>query len=294
MKLTVHLFAILMALFCSLSAQAAVSPYDALTVTPAEGNVTSLQHFTITFQDMSVVVAPNSIPTLEKGGGATVEGTMRADADGKTVIIDFEECFTVPGNYFLNLPENSLTVNGQRLLPITLRFIIPVTPESFYEQITIDPAEGQVESLQNFIINFPLTVGEIEYGMEATLTNTTTGESWSADMYDVRYSVLIYFPEEATEPGEYTLTIPAGAVIFYTLGAQVHELNFHYTIPGGSTFILGDVDGSGSVGIADVTALIDIILTGSDGPEAGDVDLDGILGIADVTGIIDMILGGSN
>ena len=48
------------------------------------------------------------------------------------------------------------------------------------------------------------------------------------------------------------------------------------------------------MGIADVTALIDIILTGSDGPEAGDVDLDGILGIADVTGIIDMILGGSN
>ena len=284
----------MMAVFCHFSAQAAVSPYDALTVTPAEGDVASLQHFTITFQEMDVVVNAAAIPTLEKGGGAIVEGTMHADADGKTVIIDFEQCFTAPGQYFLNLPENSLTVNGQRLLPITLRFLIPVTIESFYEQITIDPAEGDVESLQNFTLNFPLSVGEIEYGMEATLTNTTTGESWSTEMYDVRYSVLIYFPQLATEPGEYTLTIPAGAVLFYTLGEQVHELNFHYTIPGGTSFVLGDVDGDGSVGIADVTALIDIILNGSDGSEAGDVDRDGIIGIADVTALIDIILSGGN
>ena len=294
MKLTVQLFAIFMALFCSASAFAAVNPYDALEVTPAEGIVTSLQHFTITFDDLPVVVNSNAIPTLEKGGGGTIEGTMCAAADGTTVLVDFEECITEPGHYFLNLPENSITVNGQRLLPLTLRFEISGTMDTFYAQITIDPAEGEVESLQNFVISFPEFIGEIEYGMMATLTNNTTGETWQADMYDVRYNVLIYFSEAVTEPGDYTLTIPAGAVVFYTFDEQVHELNFHYTIGGGAEFILGDVDGNGIVGIADVTALIDIILNGTDGPEAGDVDHDGILGIADVTGIIDIILGGGN
>lgn len=283
-----------MALVCGTSAWSAVDPYSALTVTPAEGNVESLQHFTITFADMSVVVNENSIPTLEKGGGGTIEGTISAGADGKSVLIDFDECVTTPGHYFLNIPENTLTVNNQRLLPLTLRFIIPVTPESFYEQITIDPAEGTVESLQNFIVSFPLSVGEIEYGMEATLTNTTTGQSWSTDIYDVRYTVMMYFPEEVTEPGEYVLTIPAGAVIFYTLGAQVHELNFHYTIGGsGPEIKLGDVDLDGEVGIADVTALIDIILTGSSAPAEADVDQNDNVGISDVTTLIDWLLTGN-
>ena len=264
MKRYVLLFAMLIMAVCySTTALAVVDPYDAMQVTPAEGDVTSLQHFTITFADLPVTVKDNAVPTLEKGGGATVEGTMRADADGKTVLIDFEECFTVPGHYFLNIPESSLVVNGQTLLPLTLRFIIPVTPESFYEQITIDPAEGIVESLQNFTVSLPLMIGEMEYGKEAKLTNTTTGETWSTNMYGVRYNVLMYFPEEVTAPGEYVLTIPAGAIIIYTLGEDVHELTFNYTIAGGSSFIRGDVDGDTNVNIADVTALIDMLLNGN-------------------------------
>ena len=273
-----------MAVLYGTSAFAVVDPYEALQITPAEGVVTSLQHFTITFADLPVTVKDNAVPTLEKGGGATVEGTMRLDDDGKTVLIDFEECFTVPGHYFLNIPESSLVVNGQTLLPLTLRFIIPVTPESFYEQITIDPAEGVVESLM---------IGEMEYGKEAKLTNTTTGETWSTDMYGVRYNVLMYFPEEVTVPGEYVLTIPAGAIIIYTLGEDVHELTFNYTIAGGSSFIRGDVDGDTNVNIADVTALIDILLNGTAAPEAADVDGDTNVNIADVTALIDMLLNGN-
>ena len=294
MKRYVLLFAMLIMAVCySTTALAVVDPYDAMQVTPAEGDVTSLQHFTITFADLPVTVKDNAVPTLEKGGGATVEGTMRLDADGKTVLIDFEECFTVPGHYFLNIPESSLVVNGQTLLPLTLRFIIPVTPESFYEQITIDPAEGVVESLQNFTVSLPLMIGEMEYGKEAKLTNTTTGETWSTDMYGVRYNVLMYFPEEVTAPGEYVLTIPAGAIIIYTLGEDVHELTFNYTIAGGSSFIRGDVDGDTNVNIADATALIDILLNGTAAPEAADVDGDTNVNIADVTALIDMLLNGN-
>ena len=151
MRRIVQFFTMLMMVVCySATAYAVVDPYEVMQVTPAEGNVTSLQHFTITVADLPVRVAENAVPTLEKGGGATVEGTMRVDADGKTVIIDFEEAYTTPGHYFLNIPEESLIVNNQTLLPLSLRFIIPVTPESFYEQITIDPAEGIVESLQNY------------------------------------------------------------------------------------------------------------------------------------------------
>jgi hypothetical protein len=58
-----------------------------------------------------------------------------------------------------------------------------------------------------------------------------------------------------------------------------------------NTILLGDVDGDGMISISDVTASIDLLLSGdaSDNPNA-DVDGDGIASIADVTELIDMLL----
>ena len=84
-----------MAVLYGTSAFAVVDPYEVMEITPAEGDVTSLQHFTITFADLPVVVNEEAIPTLRKGGGATYEGHMRADDAGTTVIIDFDESYTI-------------------------------------------------------------------------------------------------------------------------------------------------------------------------------------------------------
>ena len=283
----------MIAVLCYSSVFAAVDPYEAMVITPAEGEVTSLQHFTITFADLPVVVNEQAIPTLEKGGGATHEGSMRASEDGTTVLVDFDVCCTASGEYFLNLPEGSLTVNGQRLLPLTLRFFINGTMESFYEQITINPAEGEVECLQNFVISLPEYIGEIEYGSMATLTNTTTNETYEVEMFGVRFNVLVYFPDEITTPGNYVLTIPASSIIIYTLDEDVQELNFNYTIGDDSGFIVGDVNGDNNVSIADVTALIDILLSGAVAPDAADVNEDHNVNIADVTALIDKLLAGN-
>ena len=53
--------------------------------------------------------------------------------------------------------------------------------------------------------------------------------------------------------------------------------------------IKGDVNGDGEVSIADVNALIDMILSG-DIEQRGDVNGDGEVSIADVNAVIDMIL----
>ncbi len=58
-------------------------------------------------------------------------------------------------------------------------------------------------------------------------------------------------------------------------------------------FLLGDVDNDGTLGISDVTALIDLIFYGqadADTLQRADVDGDGVIGIADVTGLVDLIL----
>ena len=54
----------------------------------------------------------------------------------------------------------------------------------------------------------------------------------------------------------------------------------------------GDVDGDGSIGITDVTNMIDLILAGN-APAYCDVDGDGVASISDLTVLIDMILSGN-
>lgn len=53
--------------------------------------------------------------------------------------------------------------------------------------------------------------------------------------------------------------------------------------------LAGDVNGDGEISIADVNALIDMILSGEIGP-SGDVNRDGEISIADINAVIDIIL----
>ena len=56
----------------------------------------------------------------------------------------------------------------------------------------------------------------------------------------------------------------------------------------------GDVNGDGSINIADVAELIDLLLNGGEMPLGVDVDGDGKIDIADVAALIDMLLSGNN
>ena len=61
--------------------------------------------------------------------------------------------------------------------------------------------------------------------------------------------------------------------------------------------IIGDVNGDGSVSVADVTALVNIILGKDSGnasasqPQVADVNGDGSVSVADVTALVNIILG---
>ena len=59
---------------------------------------------------------------------------------------------------------------------------------------------------------------------------------------------------------------------------------------GKGKLIPGDVNGDSEVNIADVNAVIDVILDGNDDTTAADVNGDGEINIADVNAVIDMIL----
>ena len=86
-----------------------------------------------------------------------------------------------------------------------------------------------------------------------------------------------------------TLFVPAEALENY----QAHSIwgRFTHMIP----FIgagPGDANGDGMINIADVTSLIDMLLSGEELPAYYDVNGDGEVNINDITNIIDMLMSG--
>lgn len=65
----------------------------------------------------------------------------------------------------------------------------------------------------------------------------------------------------------------------------------HFVIP--AAYMRGDVNGDGEVNIADVTSLIDLLLSAGETTPAADSNADGEVNIADVTALVDYLLSNS-
>lgn len=78
-------------------------------------------------------------------------------------------------------------------------------------------------------------------------------------------------------------TLADGATVQYTDYCGIRSFVYHEAIQ-------GDVNNDHEVNIADVNALIDLILSDSGGDSRCDVNGDGEINIADVNNLIDLIL----
>ena len=94
--------------------------------------------------------------------------------------------------------------------------------------------------------------------------------------------------EIALTNGGQSFRVPAG-----TWNLTLSVDNMTLVIEKGAAFERGDVDEGGSVGIGDVTVLIDLLLSGGEAPVQADCDLNGVVGISDVTVLIDYLLSGN-
>lgn len=89
-----------------------------------------------------------------------------------------------------------------------------------------------------------------------------------------------------------TLYVPASAVEAYK-DLETHWSGFFNIVGIGGDILRGDADGDGSVGINDVTKIIDYLLNGNESSinlTAADADCDGRVAISDVPALIDYLL----
>lgn len=115
-----------------------------------------------------------------------------------------------------------------------VRIYIPEEkPFDVMDYVAIDPAEGELESIGAFTITFgDYAVTKADPTAVAMLKNNTTEEENFAPVLVVANKKVMLSYEETTTPGEYTLTIPAGALTLTVdeETVEVPELTFNYSI----------------------------------------------------------------
>ena len=112
--------------------------------------------------------------------------------------------------------------------------------------------------------------------------------------YSGNNGALVTFDVTASEDFEGEATVALRGTLFTTVaGVEVPFDNETCTVSLPSTAIRGDVNGDSSVNISDVTALIDILLSGETPPQSADCNQDSSVNISDVTSLIDYLLSGT-
>ena len=149
-----------------------------------------------------------------------------------------------------------------------------------------------------FLVVARLTIQDITLNTVKGIANNAGGNGIALTFDNVQATIM----GEIARIGE-GITFN-NCAITYPEDAYIEQSSYGYSIYCGnhqspdkiiisrSGGLIGDVNGDGEINIADVNALIDLILGGGGSNNSADVNEDGEINIADVNAIIDIILGG--
>ena len=248
-----------------------------------------------------------------------------ADVEG---YIDADGSIEIPAGYgyYILTARTTTTRTGSRVTTVsdTIRSFSPIihntrlqTPNARHEYV--DETNGNAHQVDVYIH---------QHGDTVWVTNLY-GFGWRDNYMLLDTEGVMTFPgqafrdiSDAANPGGdgvwYNTTLNGNNAVMGNTGTATSSmLSWGLTVPSdgdglwwgydqnvlrytdGSTFVIpidyirGDVNGDGSVNIADVTALIDLLLSGGIVNPESDSNDDGIVNIADVTTLIDFLLSGN-
>ena len=198
-----------------------------------------------------------------------------------TIVIHGDCKLTTTGFVAMSLDgyaSKSITIQGDGSLYLDsqLRGIFLVCTRLTIKDITLQAAKHIANNGNGVLV--ALTFDNVNADIHGGVARI--GEGITFRNCAITYPSDAYIAHGASEDADYGYYIAYGDDNF----AEHIIISRVVSIP-------GDVNGDGEVNIADVNAVIDVILGGSSNPRA-DVNSDGEINIADVNAVIDIIFGG--
>ena len=242
-----------------------------VTVTPAAGNVESLNEIVLTFNDYETcawtfAVAPTI--TLPNGETHNIKNYEFGAADNE-LKCTMPQTLTDEGTYVLTIPAGAVTYNDN---PDNLNAAFSVTyiikGKTADTYATASPAPGVVESLKDIYVTFNecgacawsykiMPTITLPDGSVKTLTNEEATYDWDNPDYRV---VWVKLSEALTAPGDYVLNFPAGTLLLDE-DMPSEAVSFTYTIEAGNT-----IDVTVNPAPGEVASLSSFVLSFADDP----------------------------
>ena len=242
-----------------------------VTVTPAAGNVESLNEIVLTFNDYETcawtfAVAPTI--TLPNGETHNIKNYEFGAADNE-LKCTMPQTLTDEGTYVLTIPAGAVTYNDN---PDNLNAAFSVTyiikGKTADTYATASPAPGVVESLKDIYVTFNecgacawsykiMPTITLPDGSVKTLTNEEATYDWNNP--DIRV-VWLKLSEALTAPGDYVLNFPAGTLLLDE-DVPSKAVSFTYTIEAGNT-----IDVTVNPAPGEVASLSSFVLSFADDP----------------------------
>lgn len=237
--------------YASIDPEPALSDDDVDTDNPIEMITT----ITITYDENVYVngdTASVSASAYNPDNGTATGVLTRLADDEQAVVITFADTITTSGEWIITIPEgvignetayNSGFESGGYNDELVLYYYLEENTDINVTNVTIDPAEGEVDTLAVFVLTFN-DYADSEFGVErvydkrnapyiADADGNTVTNGTITNVYDEGYwhTSKITLADTITAAGEYTLVIPART---YYIGSNTvrnnNELTFSYTI----------------------------------------------------------------
>ncbi len=212
---------------------------DAVSISPATSLQTSLQFFSITFNDALSVAAADGLtteglPTLSyetEPGVWEVRAHLLIDVTGNRMGLSMPAAVTDEGNYKLNVPGSCYTADGKPGTDLEFTYqVIPAVDNS----IVVTPTPGEVEELEGTVSFTFNNATEVAWNLADMTTEKAPSLSWNgtvvAHITNLKAEGNVLYMEVPYQnmKGEYEITIPAG--LYSVDGEFGGQLNAVYTI----------------------------------------------------------------
>ena len=232
------------------------------------------------------IVIPNSVTAIGFSAFADCTGLTSIDIPNSVTAIGNSAFYRCTGLTSIDIP-NSVTKIGINAFTACTGLTSIVIPNS----VTVigQQAFAACTGLTSIVI--PNSVTEIDYQAFAACTGLTDVYCYIADPSRVSsgYDPSCWWTLYDGDYSGRTLHVLQGMTGAYQADERWHPY-FGQIV---EDIFMGDVNRDLEVNIADVNAVIDIILGGNDDTPAADVNGDGEINIADINAVIDIILGGT-
>lgn len=222
----------------SLNYTVAAPAATAVTVTPAAGEVRSLQYFTVTVEGASAVsyIANGT----ETSAYLAVNGQPRnyfmpynVTAEGNALTFALSSAVSEAGNYSFVIPANSVAADGVAIEAQNVDYTI-LAGDPSAAGVSVAPAAGVVDYLNEIVLTVEgaSTVAYNPTGYENAVSLTKDGSAvatFSNYMTVVSGNTVTFKAgRDLTEAGEYVLNVPANSV--FADGVAIEATTFNYTI----------------------------------------------------------------